>query len=169
MDGRSCEHVATLRGKIPPDLFAEAVYRLGHKYNTALLAVEKQASGHTVLNILIQHNYENLYHHRDYDVWQGKETTEPGWYTSNKTKPLMVDAMKAAFRAGDFITYSENLLNEALAFQYVGSTPERMKMQAAPGESDDEIIAAMIALIVREQEPSAMDETRYPAEVYAEL
>ena len=169
IDGRTCEQVATLRGKIPPDLFGEAIHRLGRKYNTALVGVEREKHGMTVLHVLMSHNYENLYHHRDYDVWVGKEVSEPGWVTSSKTKPLMVDGMKAAFRAGDFVTYSENLLNEALAYQYIGSNPERLKMAAAAGETDDELVAAMIALTIRENEPTAIEEVRYPVEASIEL
>ena len=167
LETRANEHVATFRGKAPPDLFAEEVYRMAKTYNNALVAVERETHGHTVLHILLERNYENLYYHKDYDVWQQRVLAYPGWVTSGKTKPLMIDAMKAALRAGDLITYSQNLLNEAMSYQYVSQ--ERMKAEAARGETDDELVAAMIALVVREQEPIGLDDERGKPEVYAEL
>lgn len=169
IDSRTCEHVATYRVREQPDLFGEAALRLARRYNNAFTAIEREAHGHTIIRIFLEHNYENLYYNRDYDVLVGVELPRPGWITSGKSKPIMIDTMKAAFRAFDFITQSENLLNEALAYQYIGSVnSDRIRAAASTGETDDELTAAMIALMVREVEPAGVqDEARYKPEVYA--
>jgi len=148
LDTKTNEHCATLRGRIAPDLFAEELVRLGHRYNNALIAVERMGHGHTVLRILLEHNYPRLYYYRDYNIALNIEVSQPGWVTSGRTRPMMIDTFGSSIRSGDLITWSENLLKEASSFQFMGQKPE-----APSGEHDDELMAMMIALIVREQTP----------------
>ena len=148
LDTKTNEHCATLRGRIAPDLFAEELVRLGNRYNNALMAVERMSHGHTVLRILLEHNYPRLYYYRDYNVALNIEVSQPGWLTSGRTRPMMIDTFSSAIRSGDLITWSENLLKEASSFQFIGQ-----KAEAPAGEHDDELMAMMIAVIVREQTP----------------
>ena len=148
LDCRTLEYVARIRGLIPPDLFAEQVLALGHRYNDALVAVERMAHGHTVLRILLERNYSNLYYYLDYDELQKETLNEPGWKTSVRTKPMMVNGLVAAFRAQDLVTWSENLLDEASALVWEGN-----KVKPTGGKHDDEWDAVSIALQVREQSP----------------
>lgn len=153
LNSRTCEHVATLRGRIPTDLFAEQIMRLGRQYNDALLAVERNNHGHTVLQTILQSSYPNIYRHRDYHESLTPVLDQPGWVTSGLTRPIMIDTFGTALKSGDFITYSKNLLNEASSFIYVSQTGKQDKPQAAPGQTDDELMAAMIALAVRQSAP----------------
>ena len=155
------EYVARLRGKIPPDMFAQQVLRLGHRYNMATLGVERMMHGHTILRILMENNYPEIYHHTDYDSLLGMATTKPGWITSGKTKPIMIDAMGAAIRAGDIIIYSENFLLEASGYIWDGN-----KADHPPGGYDDELDALMIALQLRETAPIT-DSGRFKVSSYA--
>lgn len=152
---RTLEYVARLRGKIPPDFFAEEVLRLAARYNMAEVAIEKTGHGFTVLRIFLENNYPNLYYHQDYDVIMGKMASEPGWRTSVKTKPLMVDRLAISLRSGDLISWSENLVMEASSYIYNGQKAEK-----GAGADDDELDAVMIALQLRENAP-IMEPNRY--------
>uniref|UniRef100_A0A6M3JWV5 Putative terminase n=1 Tax=viral metagenome TaxID=1070528 RepID=A0A6M3JWV5_9ZZZZ len=145
---RRNEYVACLRGRIPPDLFARELYRLALRYNTAQVGVERASHGHSVLRTLLELDYPNLYYHVDYDQITGMNVTDPGWKTSVKSKPIMVDTLGAALRSGDLALWSENFLMEASGYVKEG---ERYK--AGAGGFDDEIDAVAIALQLRENTP----------------
>ena len=145
---RTNEYVARLRGKIAPDFFGQELLRLGHRYNDALIGVERIMHGHTILKILLDNIYPEIYYREEYDNEAGHVAQQPGWVTSGKTKPMMLDIMKAAMRAGDFISYSENLMLEAAGLIWEGQ-----KMKTQPGGYDDELDAFMIALMIRESIP----------------
>ncbi len=151
------EYVARLRGKIPPDLFAQELLRLGERYNMAELGVEKEMHGHTVLHILMESNYPEIYYHEDYDTYTGEASTQPGWRTTGKTKPIMIDTMATALRANDIELWSENFCQEASGFVWDGQ-----KTRCQPGEHDDELDALMIALQLREQAPISNYERSAP-------
>jgi hypothetical protein len=162
LDVRTMEYVARLRGKIHTDVFAEEVMRLGHDYNDALIAVERIGHGHSVLRVMLEKNYPNIYYHTDYDEIRKDNVTDAGWKTSVKTKPLMVNAMIAAFRSHDLISWSENLLLEASSLVWEGGVDSKVK--TVSGGHDDEFMAVAIALQVREQAP-VFEEDTYSAPV----
>lgn len=93
-------------------------------------------------------NYPNVYHHLDYDNMTGQSADEPGWKTSVKTKPLMIDTFGASIRANDLASWSRNLMDEASGVYWEGS-----KIKKSAGGFDDELDAVSIALMVREQAP----------------
>lgn len=148
LDVRMNEYVARLRGRIAPDLFMEQVYKLGMRYSEAEIGVERMGHGHTVIRGLMEQNYPKLYHHTDYDVMTKQESAQPGWKTSTKTKPMMVDGLVTAIRSQDLLLYSENLLYEASNLSWNGQ-----KVEKGPGGFDDEWDAVSIALQLREISP----------------
>lgn len=155
LDVKSMEYVARIRGKINTDLFAEQLIQLGNSYggesNPAKIAVERAGHGHSVLRILLERDYPELYYHVDYDEIQAVNVSDAGWKTSGKTKPLMVNGMIQAFRAQDLISWSENLLLEASALVWEGGVDSKVKTVA--GGNDDEWDAVSIAIQVRESMP----------------
>lgn len=155
LDIRTLEYVARIRGRIPPDLFAEEVLQLGRRYNNALLAIEKTGHGHTVLRIMLEREYPNLYYYTEYDDQRMSNITEPGWKTNTKTKPMMVMDLVAAFRAGDIISWSNNLLEEASSLVWDG---DKKVKKGSTTVFDDEWDAVSIALQIREQTPIIEDD-----------
>ncbi len=160
---RRNEYVARLRARIPPDLFAREVARLGHRYNDAEVAVERESFGHVVLRVLLENNYPNLYYFTDYDTFTGMADKQPGWRTNLKTKPEMISRLQSAIRARDIVLWSENLLLEAS-----GYIIESGKFKTSAGGHDDELDALMIALQLREQAPIT-EATRYKVQSYARI
>lgn len=151
LDVRTMEYVARLRGKIRPDLFAEQLYDLGKRYNNAVIAVETAGHGHSVIRVLLDKNYPNVFYHCDYDDRVSMNVTDAGWKTSSKSKPLMVNGMIAAFDSGDLVSWSENLLKEASILVWEGGVDSKLKTTS--GGNDDEWTAVSIALQVREVTP----------------
>ena len=155
------EYVARLKGRIPPDVFAQEVLRLGARYNDAMIGVERTGHGHMVIKILIDNNYPNMFHYLDYDSIKMGSMTEPGWITSPKSKPIMIASLDAALRAQDLAIWSEDLLNECSDMYYDG-------MKTKTSGFDDEAMAVMIALQLRESAP-IIDANRSRVVTYARL
>ncbi len=166
---RNMEYVARIRGKIHTDLFAEQIFHLGLRYNRALLSVEKINHGHSVLRILLEKNYPNLYYHTDYNEFMKVNVTDAGWVTSTRTKLPMVNGMITAFRAGAILSYSENLLLESSGLTWKGQVDSQI--ETPPGGNDDEFIAVSIALQVREgiSVTDYLDEKKPSAIRYAKI
>lgn len=163
LDVRNMEYVARLRGRMPPDLFAEQLYRLGGMYNEAEIGVERTGHGHSVLRVLLEKNYPNIYYHLEYDEIQGRTSNEPGWKTSIKTKPMMVTDLVAALRSHSLLSYSENLLQEASGLTWEG----QQKVKTSCGGHDDEWDAVSIAIQLREQAPLIQESERPQVRSYA--
>lgn len=160
---RRNEYVARVRGRIPPDLFAEEVFRLGVRYNEAEIGVERAQHGLLVLRILLEKNYPNLYYHYNANSFDDKFPSEPGWKTTLSTKPVMISDLQAAIRAGDLISYSENLMDECASYMYDNSQGNKYKKIS--GCFDDEIDALAIAIQIRSQAP-ILEPARYKPQSY---
>lgn len=168
LDTRTLKYVARIRGKIHTDLFAQQLFDLGIRYNMAKIAVERINHGHSVLRILLEKNYPNLYYHSDYNDFLKQNITDVGWVTSGRTKLPMVNGMITMFRSGELISFSENLLLESSGLTWEGQVDSRI--QTPPGGNDDEFIAVSIALQVMELEPIIYyDEKRPRATSYARI
>jgi hypothetical protein len=92
--------VAELHGHWAPDQYANLLAILCLRYNNALLGVERNNHGHAVLLALQQiEHYPNLYRHNEYDQIARKVLARPpGWQTSSKSKPIMIDGLAVAIR-----------------------------------------------------------------------
>jgi len=164
IDVQSCEYVARLRGRIPSDLFAEQLFTLGKRYNLAQIGVEKAGHGHTVLRIMLEKGYPELFVHQDYDDMTKSMVLDYGWKTTIKTKPQMIDTLQSALRSGDLISYSENLLDEIGGLLY---DPNKKVIKTTSNSHDDEWDALSIALMMREISPIMEYEQRPKATQYA--
>lgn len=147
---RTNEYVARIRGKLPPDIFAQELMKMGQRYNMAQIGVERIMHGHSVISTLLNSGYPSIYYHNDYDrIMDGEiALSNPGWVTSSKTKPLMINTLNTALRSGDVSLWSENFLMEASGMVWDGE-----KAKASWGGYDDEVIAVAIALQLREVAP----------------
>lgn len=135
---------AELLARWPIPKFAAAVAELARRYNTALIAVERNNHGHAVLHSLVHdHHYPNLYSHPE---GAGRHRERLGWPMNAQTRPLAIGALERMFRDSPEAFASRRLLEQCRNFVYLDSG----KSGALPGEHDDLVIAAAIALAVRE-------------------
>lgn len=93
--------------QIPPDRFGIVLADIAREYNEALIAVERNNHGHSVINTLEnQEYYYNLFENHKGDY---------GWLTTGSSKYLMLDEFDTAIREDDIEINDYKLLNELLS------------------------------------------------------
>lgn len=129
--------------KIKPYQFADLVRDVGTFYNVGLLVIEKLSAGHTVLDKLYDgsHRYINIYKSKVYDM-RGKAKKKPGFETTGKTRPIILNRLQELFETGQICINSKKLLDEMKVFQMDNNG----KVQAAQGAKDDRVLAMAMAL-----------------------
>lgn len=139
------ELCARLHGQYEPWDLGKALCKLGWEYNEALVVVERNNHGHSVLQSMAHNvgpNYEpqpytNIYHAAD---------EKPGWLTGPINRPVMLDALQEAHNKGFWSSPCKTTLGQFRTF-VVGKTG---KAEAARGEHDDLVIAEAIHWSVRQ-------------------
>jgi hypothetical protein len=127
---------AELHGHFPPQELAARVAVLAHRYNDALVAVERNNHGHAVLaHLTMGQAYTNIY----------KTDGQLGWLTNVVTRPRMLEHFGQILAHGAHMFMSPRLLEECRTFiRYPDGS-----CSAAPGAHDDTVIAMAIAQAVR--------------------
>ncbi|MBG9735788.1 DNA packaging protein [Paenibacillus alvei] len=137
LEERTGEMCAALHGKWDTDLYGKKLNTLGLFYNTALLAVENNNTGESVLNTLFNTcHYPLLFMHK-------KGTL--GWNTNQATRPVMISDFKEAIRDQLYDIYCSELYGECMTL-----IDKSGKAEADSGCHDDRIMAYSIALQVRQ-------------------
>lgn len=127
------EHVATIHGQFSTWEFARILNEVGREFNTALLIVERNNHGHSVIQALERvHRYPNMYRSKD------KKT---GWLTGPVSRATALDGLHDAHREGTWWSPDQTSVAEMLRF-VIGFDG---KPAAAPGDHDDLVIAHAIA------------------------
>jgi hypothetical protein len=129
---------AELQGYLAPREAAREAANLAREYNQALLAVERNSLGLSVLTYLeTDEKYDHVYCHSD-----GMR----GFLTSVQSRPEILGKLEGALveEPGQFV--SERLLRECRSFVRLGNG----RIAAAAGEHDDLVMAMAIALAARE-------------------
>lgn len=138
------EQVAEIQCWDEPYAFASLLNEWGHKYNLALLGVERNNHGHAVLLALMHiHDYRNLYSHKDYDV-KGNVDRREGWPTTPKTRPALVEEFREAYVSRGPKVKSRRMLSEMRTF-----VKKNGKAQHQSGCHDDILFAGMIGWEMR--------------------
>jgi hypothetical protein len=127
---------AELHGHYPPREFAQKLMKLGREYNSALLAVERNNHGMTVLAYLQTWGYSNLY----------GEGEQVGWLNNVQSRPAMIAGLSEALVVAPRMFRSERLLNECRTFV----RDRDGRASGAQGTHDDCVMAMGIAWAVRE-------------------
>ncbi len=141
IDEITCEQVAEFySNKCPMHIFSNIVAQTATIYNNALVVVEDEKCGNTVLNKL--HNelaYSNLYYE------PGKD--KPGLHTNKNNKPVYMEILQTRLLHKGVIVRGTRFLNELKHFVYNKQTK---KVERSKGHHDDAIMAMCLALYVRE-------------------
>ncbi len=159
LDQQTGLDVAWVHGHFPPQQFAAILNDLGLWYGGALLGVERNNHGHTVLLELQHHGYPAIYAHRDYDA-TGSVSERVGWPTTAKTKPLAIDGLAQAIQER-WAFHDAAFIAEARTYVI----KENGSTGASGALNDDRIMAASIALQLRTFQP-ATEEVVYLDDVW---
>ena len=159
LDADRLEQVAEYQGKVPPDVFAKVIDKVGREYNNAFVAVECNSFGLVTALMLkkyLKYDPTRIYHSKSvkkvYVRFPGFDSVDenseiPGFQTTMKSRPLVIGSITKHMRNGEVKIRSSRLLDEFKTFVFEGD-----KAQHARGYHDDLIIAFGIALFMRETE-----------------
>jgi hypothetical protein len=138
--------VAVWRGIIHPDEFAKVLIALGYHYNSATIAPERNNHGLVTCVALRDANYPYLYTEQPEGTLDEKDSINLGFFTSERTKPLIIDKLRELDRDGGIEINDPTTLQEMMTFVVT----EAGKMEAEGGTHDDTVMALAIAAYVSE-------------------
>jgi hypothetical protein len=146
LDSRK-RQVAIWRGHVHPDHFATVLAALGYYYNTARIAVE--ANNHGILTCTRLGKdlaYPDFYTETVYDKLDDKETVNLGFRTTTKSKPLIIDQLRATLRDGHLELNDLTTIRELLTYVVTDTGA----MEAEEGCHDDTVTSLAIANHIHE-------------------
>ncbi len=152
LNNHTGKQAAILRMHTDEDLFARQIYCMGKYYNDALIGVETNFSTYPIRE-LERLGYTNQYVRQIADTYTGAFTQAFGYQTNAKTRPLMIANMIRQFRENPECVCDEETLAEMSTFV---RTPS-MRAEAESGAHDDCVMAAAIALMIRDQQDYAVE------------
>jgi hypothetical protein len=139
--------VAVWRGLCHPDVFAKILETLGYHYNSATIAPERNNHGLVTCVQLRDSNYPYLYTEQTEGTLEpDKDTIKLGFFTSEASKPLIIDKLRALDREREIEINDETTLKEMKTFV----VSENGKMEAEAGTHDDCVMALAIAAYIHE-------------------
>ena len=139
--------VATYRAQVHPDYFAEVLYKLGEFFNFAYIIVENNSHGIlTCTRLGKDMAYPNFYTEVQVDKLTDKETIKLGFTTTAKTKPLIIDELRASVREGKIELNDKVTIREMLTYIVTQSGG----MEAESGCFDDCVMSLALANHIHE-------------------
>lgn len=124
--------------RFDPDAFGTVVARLGRHYNEARVIVERNNHGILTNRVVSKdEGYTNYYTETVYDKVSETETEHVGFFTSEKSKPLIVNELRANLRDGLVAVYDAATLDELQAFV----VSDNGRLEAEKGSHDDCVMA----------------------------
>ena len=139
--------VAVWRGHVHPDHFASTLDALGRMYAEAKIAVESNNHGLlTCVRLAKDLLYPNFYTEVVKDKTSDRETVKLGFSTNTKTKPMVVDQLRAEMRERKIKPRDRTTLEEMRSFVVT----EEGKLEADQGCHDDTVLALAIANHIHE-------------------
>lgn len=158
MDRNGLE-VAAFKGRVPTNRFAHIIAEIGTEYNNALVAPEANDVGEAVVMELQNLHYPNMYYTIRFVKEKGetspKQEKIPGWYTTSKTRPIILNLLEEDVREVNLIIKNPYFVPEAYTFIYDDSN-RAVAMNKGEyignGEetyTDDSIIAEAITNYIR--------------------
>lgn len=131
--------------EISPNEFAVVLMDIGREFNTALIVVESQGPGHTVIVLMENEGYPNLFKHENKDYF--------GFNTTAISRTMMFYHIQQYIRDKVHCIPDIGLANELMTIK-ITKTNSNMEKPAAPkGNTDDRVLAFGIALIIWHSKP----------------
>jgi hypothetical protein len=134
--------VASYRAHVHPDYFARVLYDLGMYYNEAKVIVENNNHGIlTAIRLGRDLAYPNVYTEIGEGNLNDRETITIGFRTTERSKPLIIDRLRAALREQELDIKDSVTLKEMLSY----IVTETGKMEAEKGCFDDCVMSLALA------------------------
>jgi hypothetical protein len=148
IDQETGEEMAAYRAHVLPEELAQDMDELGHMYNMAEIAIERNNEGGTVIMALkIANQYGNIYTHKDWwkRDWQNTRFIE-GFMTTQKTRPIALNRIRWMVSHNPELIHDIVFIGEAISFVHNEKTG---KPEAVKGAHDDTVMCRAIAQYVR--------------------
>jgi len=128
--------------RVDPDWYGTVLTEIGRFYNDALVCAESNKDGILVNRVLQKdERYPWVFQETIYDKVTDTETLKYGFLTTEKSKPLVIDKLRANVRTKDIQIYDEQTLLEMRSF----IVTESGRMEAEKGQHDDHVMALALA------------------------
>lgn len=135
-------HVGSFRAHVHPDYFADVLLRLGEFFNDAYVICESNSHGLlTCTRLYKDYGYSNFHTEIVVDKISDKETVKLGFATTAKSKPLVINELRAALRMDELEIHDKVTLREMLTY----IETETGGMEAEAGCHDDCVMSLAIA------------------------
>lgn len=126
-DAETWQQVAQLHGRFDPTEYGLMLAALGWWYNQALVGVERNNHGHTVLSALLHiakyplmtqtpSRLGGIYEHQEYDENLKPTAMRMGWPTTPKSKPVALDGLAISTVNGDMKYRSTRTITQMMSF-----------------------------------------------------
>lgn len=146
LDGKK-RQVAVWRAHVHPDHFAVVLYELGKFYNMAQIIPENNSHGIlTCTRLGRDMAYPNIYLTTEVDKLTEKESVKLGFTTTVKTKPLIIDQLRASLRDGELELNDRTTIEELRTY----IVTETGSMEAEPNCFDDCVMSLALANHIHE-------------------
>ncbi|MDK1032830.1 MAG: hypothetical protein QGD94_12545, partial [Planctomycetia bacterium] len=137
------EQVAEYQNNCLPQTFSEHLALMGRLYNNALLAVELNDQGPSVVQSLIEQNYPNLFRKQTHvKGWMEDNPYGYGWHNNMSTRPMAIEQARLLIWERNVRIRSKALIEELLSF----IADAKGKYQAPRNGHDDLAWAFIIAM-----------------------
>ena len=144
--------VAEYRGKPTTDLFARILLDTGKEYGEAMVVIENNNIGFSVLEKLVDSGYPNIYYstkgsHEYIEQHEAEHLSNaiPGFTTSQKTRPLIVAKLEEFIRNNLISIKSSRSHQELKTFVWKNGRPEAQRSY-----NDDLVISLAISCWIRD-------------------
>ncbi len=157
LDSIPIDITAEFQGKLPPDRFAELINEYGRIYNTAAVAIEKNAFGTTTIQKLIEYKYPKLWSSLNemFVSWDTHPAVyDYGVFTSFYNRSAMLAKMEEGIRNGLINIRSERMFKELKTFVI----NKQNKAVASNSKNDDLILALAIGMWIIDKQGHVMNQ-----------
>ena len=145
------EQVAHVHMKMAPDKVGDYLFYLGHRYNQALVAIERNNHGLTTLTHMMRDGYPSRrVYAQVVDVPPNRKENKYGFLTTRQNKNVLIDGLVKILREGTHGIVCKDLIEE-LKFYQINS--DNGSMGAVEGKHDDRVMSYGIAQYVKEGNP----------------
>ena len=159
------DELASCKVKMAPRRFAKLLAHWGYTYNRAMVAAESNDIGLSATESLQDMNYPNMYYSRKILRKKGQTRHDkeliPGWYTTGKTRPIIISGLEQDIRERNIDITSPFFCQEAYTFIYDNanrpvalnknntSKSEGEELMADDSYTDDSILGTSITNYIR--------------------
>lgn len=152
-DTWSWEIVATYHGKPDPENYARELMRAGYLYRglagPAMIAAEANNDGRSVITVLREQGYPAIWRMQQWDQRRDERAVQHGWLTTQRSRPIMLNALKASVVDGSVSIPDAMLIQEMFTFE---KHPRTGREEAREGCHDDRVMGAAVGVAILSRE-----------------